>query len=709
MLFPKLLVKKEDIIKDHPKHHPASQEYLMYWREQKRRCIEGFWVKDGTSGYRFVPGHLYFYANIAHITAVDSKTKTTVIKRPSIDDVEWIIFTVLLVCRGFSGFDEDLEFTCNKLYEGQPNYVDPWEYLKRTHAKPLGKPLYENQCLNLLLLSSRGIGKTFTIVNEVTAELLLDGAKEYNQLTIENPAKISIFVGAYKSDKSENMLNQMDITINNLPGGSPSPFFKELTGVNKAGYVRKHEYKVKEGGNWSVKGSGSQIIHEVVSINNPQAAAAYRATLAVIEEIGLLEANIEEVLGATEPVLSVGDVKFGSFIGLGTGGDVNKVAQLEKIFRRPDEYKFFSMDDIFENMGRIGLFIPAQYMYRSFKDEYGNTDWDKATKTILNERKNKQYTALEQTKMNYPIVPSEIFMSNRQSIFPITELKQQLKWLIHNESKLSISYGDLMYTDNGIKFVENKVNEPLNKYPIEKGKSLKGCLTIYEHPSEYIPDGLYKIVYDPFRDFNIDRMDRGVSCGAIYVYKGYDKTEHYADMLVAQYVGRTQNPDDVHELALKLALYYNAKIMPEMDLPGFFKYCLTTKRLSLLAPTPWTTIGKFNSSTKRRYSYGIMMKGNKALALQSEQYLSRWLLTERSREYDENGNIVKVRTNINYIYDRALLEELISYNELGNFDRISALKLLMIWLEESTERKEIIELKQEENKFEVFVNTHIYG
>jgi hypothetical protein len=60
-----------------------------------------------------------------------------------------------------------------------------------------------------------------------------------------------------------------------------------------------------------------------------------------------------------------------------------------------------------------------------------------------------------------------------------------------------------------------------------------------------------------------------------------------------------------------------------------------------------------------------------------EKYIKKWLLTER--DYDEDG---KVLLNLHFIYDPALLEELIIYNRKGNFDRVMALMMVMFQLAE---------------------------
>ena len=113
-------------------------------------------------------------------------------------------------------------------------------------------------------------------------------------------------------------------------------------------------------------------------------------------------------------------------------------------------------------------------------------------------------------------------------------------------------------------------------------------------------------------------------------------------------------------------------------------------------------INKFNANAKFRYSYGVMMKGNSALKIQAEQYLADWLLKEQELVRDEEGNVVKVVKNINRIYDKALLEELRIYNRTGNFDRVSSLLLLMIWIQETFQEVINVNGEEQEDRFSVF-------
>ena len=1040
------------IIKEHPAYHPDSKSYLDYWREQKKYCVEGYWYEDLPNQWRFAPPQLYFYANMGTIIRTDHKTKARKKERPLIRDVEWIIYTAYLVCRGFSGFSDDKEYTsnlavrdniqelitptCKKKDGSLKTFIDPLEYLKQLHPNQLGVPLYENPAQNLFLLGSRGLGKdvhedtlvhsetgsyaikhikvgdriygadgklttvlkrfdfndqeqfrvtlsdkrsvlsglghlwgvyqkvgnklkyvvkelreikedylvgkrqdaryfvpqtspveypekqhyidpyvlgsllgdgclrqgitfttadtetvteintllqddyqlhkvlsskhsyclrkttqdtkgqqkyiaelkrlelyrttshtkfipkqyllgsvnqrlallqglmdtdgyvtstgdieystvsnqlkedflslvrslgivakctdyptkyrihlktslpifrlerklkrlnttpskytttnrtklaiksivsegvnpsvcisvdnndklflvndyvvthnSYTIAHAILHELVFDGAKYYTKDSIKYPNKAEIFVGAFKADKSTDLLSKVEQALVSMPGafGSssnyrPAPFYKEMSGTLKAGNsksVYEHSYKKKENGNWVTAGTGSRILHEIFTVENPQAATGYRPSLLVIEEVGLLP-NLKEVHGANLPTQSTDGLKFGSSVYIGTGGNMEKIIESEYVFRRPKDYDMLAFEDIWENTGEIGLFIPVQYTYNDLKDSNGNTIFESANKRVAQERKNKRGEALQHLKVSYPTVPSEMFMSERGNLFPKEEIQNQLKFLIKNQRKVDAltNYGSLVFdfeSSNGIAFKQDTSGDhvPITDFPTKKGLLLKGAVTIYEHPPEVIPNGLYKVVYDPVRDDDIFTMSKGVSLAAIYVYKAAQKFDGVYDQLVAHYVGRYPDIDVVHDIAIKLALYYNAKILVEMNLPGFYKHCIHKKYLALLEPTPYLTIGKISPNTTIRNKYGIYM--TTPLILQAEQYLIRWLLEVREQILDEAGNVTAVKRNINFIYDKALLEELLNYNRVINTDRVSALLMLMLWLEEAKE------------------------
>ncbi|HMT02060.1 MAG TPA: LAGLIDADG family homing endonuclease [Burkholderiales bacterium] len=158
---------------ENPNYHPDTIAYKQWWKEEIKRCVEGYWHEG-----RYTPPQLYTYINDGVIERLDDSNvtsqKTT---QPLLRDIEWLFFYNWFICRKFSGFELDEKYTCNKLIldpkfkreraskyvlksNGQyKEYRDPREYLYNKHKDNLGLPLYENNASNLILLTARGCGK----------------------------------------------------------------------------------------------------------------------------------------------------------------------------------------------------------------------------------------------------------------------------------------------------------------------------------------------------------------------------------------------------------------------------------------------------------------------------------------------------------------------------------------------------------------------
>ena len=103
---------------------------------------------------------------------------------------------------------------------------------------------------------------------------------------------------------------------------------------------------------------------------------------------------------------------------------------------------------------------------------------------------------------------------------------------------------------------------------------------------------------------------------------------------------------------------------------------------------------ELRSKTVKR-QYGMHM--TEARKRQGEIYIRDWLNTVRSK--DESG----VQTlNLHKVYDLALLQELIKFNHVGNFDRVMALMIGMYHTRElyNAEVKEILEDNSSNEWFE---------
>jgi len=205
--------------------------------------------------------------------------------------------------------------------------------------------------------------------------------------------------------------------------------------------------------------------------------------------------------------------------------------------------------------------------------------------------------------------------------------------------------------------------------------SLRGCPIIYEYPMPDPPQGAYKIGFDPYRH------DEGTSLASILVYKPIIQGEYTKMQIVAEYIGRPGEADDVTHIAKMFAILYNTQIMHENEVTHVKNYFRKRKELHYLAAQPDAVISKNIKKSRVARVYGCHM--NDQMKEAGEKYIRTWLLT--TIDFDENGDPIRV---IDKIYSIGLLEELIKYNRKGNFDRVMALMQVMFQDEEDHIGKE---------------------
>ena len=502
------------ILKEIPKLHPASEEYLLFWREEKKKCIEGCWI-----GGVWMPGNLYFYVNYWTILlnkTAHSKTKTP--GKPFLRDLEWEFFYNWVEARGFSGFADDTEHTCNREHQGQPNYIPAREYLRKIWPKSMGRPLFDNEAKNFMMMGSRGFGKSYSVAGGVAGhEFVFDGLKSYDPDSLKNVPSTEIVVGAGDAKYSGDILKKTQFGLDNLPGGIeigdkfyPSPFAKQYGGSWYSGKEVVAEYKKKMGGTWKVMGSKSKIKHRTFK-DNAFAANGTRPAVMVMEEIGMFN-NLKASHEASVECMKNGAYKFGSCMYLGTGGDMEGGGTVDArdMFYNPDVYDMISFNDEWENKGKISYFVPAYKGLNQFKDKNGNTQIQPAKDYLdkfrekLKKGKNAR-SALDAELQNRPLVPSEVFLTRTGNLFPVADLLNRLAELEASNRERNHDYIGELYVEAESKKVKWKPNaklKPIYEFPVRGNDDIAGCVIIHEMPYEdsegIIPYGMYLAGTDPY-------------------------------------------------------------------------------------------------------------------------------------------------------------------------------------------------------------------
>lgn len=460
--------------------------------------------------------------------------------------------------------------------------------------------------------------------------------------------------------------------------------------VNKQDHIRASYIEYKNGIKLE-KGFKSEI-QAITFKDNPDAGRGKDAYDIIGEEVGAwgTPGGLKATVSAMEPSVRAGSIKTGMMTLFGTSGDVaGGTADFASIHERPLAYNCLPF---YDRWGKYkekieGFMHPTQWNMEGFYDEQGNSDLEGATQAELRHRevlKENGATSLEiqQRMQEHPLNSAEAFGLISVNNFPIVELKAQLDKV--KAHKLQFTKGTpvtLYYEGKECKA------KPILDGSVEPITSIKdipldarGCVMIYEPPVIDAPKGLYKIGYDPVR------QDDGTSLAGIIVYKSVMVGSYYHDIIVAEYIGRMQLPEDIDHIAEKLADYYNTTIMHENEVTGVKNYFRRIKRLGLLAVQPDNVISANIKASKVARVYGCHM--TEKLKDAGERYVKEWLL--KILDYDENGDPIRV---IDRIYSIRLLEELIAYHRKGNFDLVSALFMCMFQVQE-----EELDKKYEEKK-----------
>lgn len=727
-IFPWLYNIKDFIVREHPIYHPETVKYMQYWREHEKKCIEGLWGEDREGelgGWRYCPGTLYYYINFCVIEDDLEESNRTDIMHPLLRDVEWVFFYNWLICRGFSGFQDDPEYTSNLLVKKMEDgveldpkdiirlkyashikkedgtykkYIDAREYLYATHDKPLGRPIYGNIAKNMIALTSRRLGKSFWLMAIISHNFKFHGVVYYDDSYFSLKKGPEIVVGSVKN-KSADMLKKFAFVEEYhktnfgawgenedfIPGYFYSMTSGSLITTNqKSPYRNEYEYtegKVKKKG-----GKGTKILH-VTYEDNPEASVGTGPIVSIVEEVGLVD-NILQVHSANETTL-IRKNKFGSALYVGTAGNLEKILSTKILFEDPESYDMISFPDLWENRSRpIGLFIPAYYTDNSFRDKNGNQNLEDAYADIMKVRavkaKAEDNYALAGWVMARPVKPSEMFLSGASNRFPIIQLRDQYtKVTTQNLFQKFSSKGILKREkDNKVKFIPdlNNTLRPIGDTNIEKIKTgLKGCCVFYEHPEAYTPNpnnrvSLYKVTYDPYRD-----DVSGTSFASILVHKTVSEDNWalgLSDDIVFEFLGRRDLVDEIHDICIDVALYYNAKILFESNIAGFLTHCRKEGFLHLLQKTPYEIISKSVINPGKKYGVGIDMT-SPALHEAAEQMLNQWLLTPWKTDDDGTEYL-----NLNKLKSPRMLLELMQFDPANRnkSDHTAALKILMLWL-----------------------------
>lgn len=406
-----------------------------------------------------------------------------------------------------------------------------------------------------------------------------------------------------------------------------------------------------------------------------------------VEEGGSFPLLIDAYI-STRPLVEQGGSVFGQILIWGTGGEQGPgIAGLEELFRNPLAYNCLPHENCWGESGGPyhGFFFPAWASMDRFMDDWGNTDYKKAI-AYHEEERDRIYKhsphKYDKHIAEYPFIPDEALMRLTGNHFPVALLQQQLKRVeTQPDIKGLLKNGDIALVDGQMKFKLQPSARPIDFYPHTEASddlSLDSCIVMLENPLKTevgeVPTNLYYIVVDPFY---VDDPEEVTSLGSFYVYKkGNTIFPTESDILVAWYTGRPKRTEEFNKKLFNTARYYNALIQSEIlgGGKGILDYAREKNLIQYCDYRPSIFNTDKETMTSKQKPYFINM--NADMKKQALQDLADWLLLER--EIKIEGEKTRYLLNLEMIYDRGLLQELIKFNPKGNFDRISALCVLMV-------------------------------
>lgn len=422
----------------------------------------------------------------------------------------------------------------------------------------------------------------------------------------------------------------------------------------------------------------------------------------------------------------------GMMICSGTGGNVEKSQDAQKVMNNPAEYGFIVMNyDLLNKrclkptwrISQSGCFVPAQMSHAYDKetttlDKYLGIEkatglkkidirvskFDDNTKKIksrLDELVKKDRALYVQERMAFPLSIDDCFLNTNVNRFPVEDaLKHKSRLLEEGRPGKTVD----IYQIDGMKMGYNFSDKQLADYPFQGG-NIDAPVVIYEDPPEEggVFDYTYVSSLDPYKS---DKADTD-SVGSFYVLKRYVKiNDPFAYCIVASYASRPPSSDDFCRNCEILQEAYGAKCLME-NADRMYEFYLTrrNKQLMLLEDGERLAGKIIRAGARQNNKLGLAptVPNQRMLFNTVIQYCWEDIIVG----YDDDGNEI-TQKGIYRIPDIELLDEIIAFGPGANTDRIisfgHALLLAkyyddMGYMPESTTQKEN-QKKRERKKME---------
>lgn len=612
-----------------PNSNPNS-EFRKHWDEEKRRCYEGY-VRE--SDGEWVTGFNYWFMNYCPM-----------------------MVNKLVEGRKKAIRTEAFPFFFEGIY---------WRFHYLWQAREGGKHAIE--------LAKRGCAKSYSLAAIMSHNLILGESEESNRRVI---TVLTAYQKEYLKDDKDGTLSKFKPSINFSFANTPFPHLMLKNSPNEMSWQMgyKDEYGVE-------KGSLNQVL--AVSAKDDSEKLRGKRGWILFEEMGSFK-GLLSLYDITRKSVEDGDYTFATMYLVGTAAESESdFSSAKTLLYNPDGYNILSIDNVFDKpkqgKPKFGFFFPSYINRAGCYNKDGVSDVVKALIEILVARYKAKYSADPKSVLRViaedPITPAEAIIKVKAAYFPITALTERLSQLDQDVHAYDDVYvGKLVQNSNGVEFTPTS-DIPIRKFGVEN--DTPGAIEIFEMPEKdrngKVPHTRYIIGHDPVDN---DQAESS-SLSSTFVL------DLWTDKIVAEYTGRQSFADDNFEIVRLLCLFYNAKCLYESNKKGIFAYFSKMNCTHLLADTPEFLRDK---QLIKYSSFGSNAKGvnaSAAINAYANNLIRDWLMKPVTIIQNVDGEDVEVTVyNLNFLRNRALIEELIAFNPEINVDRIRALGMVMLYREE---------------------------
>lgn len=557
-------------------------------------------------------------------------------------------------------------------------------------------------------LSKRGSGKSFFLASMMAHNLIFGENKEASERTT---TILTAYLREYLAEKDGTFSKFVPIK-SFLAEHTQFPRRMITDSINRMTW--KSGYKDKYTG--AEKGPRNILLG--LSSKDDEAKIRGKRGYILFEEFGSFS-NFLDIYNNVIDGMREGKYVYGLAYALGTAGDSDSDFHgAQELICNPKGYGVYALPNNWDrpNQGRpwVSFFTPAYVNLKGFYNHNGVTDVVSSLLFLLQSRYTAKYNtddpkSLLKQVSNMPITPSEAMMQGSINMFPVVDIERRIREIQADPHFYDSTYiGQLSLNDGKVEFVPTS-DTPIRYYQKKDNKNMPGAIEIYEMPQKDLKGNVYENRYIAGADPYDNDESTTTSLGSIFIL------DLLTDRIVAEYTGRPSYADDYFEICRRLCLFFNARLNYENNKKGLYAHFSTmhstyllTDTLEILVDKQMTSPGGINNNTSKGTN------ASKTVNAWARKLLAKYLLipkTEIIMEGDEEKTVVK--HNLDYIKNLALLIELSQWNPIGNFDRISAMGMLMLLREDrlrlmggSYNEKELEEIEDERFEDEYWKNNY---